>query len=88
MFEERIEKILYKVQKPGRYIGGEKNQAMKNKEDVDIRFAFCYPDLYEVGMSNLGLKILYELINSRKDAWCERCFAPPEDMETQLIHKT
>lgn len=84
MFEERIEKILYKVQKPGRYIGGEKNQAMKNKEDVDIRFAFCYPDLYEVGMSNLGLKILYELINSRKDAWCERCFAPPEDMETQL----
>ncbi len=84
MFEEKIEKILYKVQKPGRYIGGEKNQTLKNKEDVDIRFAFCYPDLYEVGMSNLGLKILYELINTRKDSWCERCFAPPEDMEKQL----
>ncbi len=84
MFDEKIERILYKVQKPGRYIGGEKNQVMKNKDEVSLRFAFCYPDMYEVGMSNLGLKILYELINSRSDSWCERCFAPPEDMEAQL----
>ena len=84
MLTEKMEKLLYKVQKPGRYIGGEQNQTVKDKDKVDIRFAFCYPDLYEVGMSNLGMKILYELINSRDDSWCERCFAPDKDMEEQM----
>lgn len=83
MLNEKIEKILYKVQKPGRYIGGEQNQTIK-PDDTLIKFAFCYPDLYEIGMSNTGMKILYEIINSREDAWCQRCYAPASDMEKQL----
>jgi len=83
MLNEKIEKILYKVQKPGRYIGGEQNQTVKSN-DIPIKFAFCYPDLYEVGMSNTGMKILYEIINNREDAWCQRCYAPASDMEEQL----
>ena len=76
-----VEKLLPLVQKPARYIGGELNSCIKNKEDVDLRFAFCFPDSYEIGMSHLGMKILYSLINERPDAWCERVFAPWEDME-------
>ncbi len=83
MLNPELESALYWVQKPGRYIGGEKNSVIKNK-DIDIRFAMCYADLYEVGMSNLSIKILYELINSREDAWCERAFAPALDMEEQM----
>lgn len=83
MLNPKLESALYCVQKPGRYVGGEKNSVIKNK-DVAIRFAMCYPDLYEVGMSNLSIKILYELINSRDDAWCERAFAPALDMEEQM----
>ena len=76
--------ILYKVEKPSRYVGGELNQIIKDPKDVDIRFAFCFPDVYEVGMSHLGTRILYHTINQRKDTYCERVFAPWPDMEAQL----
>ena len=79
-----LENIWMQVQKPGRYTGGEVNSTVKDKSNVFIRFALCYPDLYEVGMSNLGIKILYELMNARPDTWCERVFAPASDMEAQL----
>lgn len=79
-----IEKILPLVQKPARYSGGELGSITKNKEDVFIRFAFCFPDLYEVGMSHLGMKILYGLYNTQPDTWCERVFAPDLDMEKQM----
>lgn len=79
-----IEKILPLVQKPARYSGGELGSIMKNNEDIFIRFAFCFPDLYEVGMSHLGMKILYGLYNSEPDTWCERVFAPDMDMEQQM----
>ncbi|GAA0747523.1 TIGR03960 family B12-binding radical SAM protein [Clostridium oceanicum] len=73
--------ILYRVEKPARYIGGELNEYQKSPEDIDIRFAFCFPDVYEVGMSHLGMKILYYILNERKDTYCERVFAPWPDME-------
>ncbi|MGL5245511.1 MAG: TIGR03960 family B12-binding radical SAM protein, partial [Sarcina sp.] len=73
--------ILYRVEKPSRYVGGELNQVMKNPSDVDIRFAFCFPDVYEVGMSHLGSRILYHVLNERKDTYCERVYAPWPDME-------
>ncbi len=82
MYKEKIEAILPLVQKPGRYTGGELNSVVKNKNNVDIRFAFCFPDTYEIGMSHLGMKILYSLINNRENFWCERVFAPDTDMET------
>ena len=81
MEEKRFEQLLLTVQKPGRYSGGEINSVVKDKKDIDVRFAFCFPDSYEVGMSHLGMKILYSLFNSRKDIWCERCFAPWPDFE-------
>ena len=84
MFSKEIEKILPEVQKPGRYTGGELNSCVKNKDEVDIRFAFCFPDTYEIGMSHLGLKILYGLINDRKNYWCERVFAPWIDLEEKM----
>ncbi|MGL4773060.1 MAG: TIGR03960 family B12-binding radical SAM protein, partial [Clostridium sp.] len=76
--------ILCKVEKPARYVGGELNEVIKNPKDVDIRFAFCFPDVYEVGMSHLGTRILYHTINERKDTYCERVFAPWPDMEEQM----
>ncbi len=76
-----ITQFLDKVEKPARYTGGEWGSVSKGLSDVDIRFAFCFPDIYEVGMSHLGLKILYHLINSRTDTFCERVFAPWVDME-------
>lgn len=79
-----VEKILQYVQKPARYAGGELNSVVKNADDVDIRYAFCFPDLYEIGMSHLGMKILYSLVNEREDSWCERVFAPDSDMEEQM----
>ena len=79
-----LEPLLSKVQKPGRYIGGELNSVVKNKADVSVRFAFCFPDLYEVGMSHLGIKILYAQFNAEPDIWCERVFAPDTDMEEQM----
>lgn len=81
MYPEKLEKYLMKVQKPGRYTGGEKNSIVKDKNAVDIRYAFCFPDTYEIGMSHLGMKILYSLINNEDYAWCERVLAPDMDME-------
>ncbi|MGL4730934.1 MAG: TIGR03960 family B12-binding radical SAM protein [Clostridium sp.] len=76
--------ILYKVEKPARYIGGEFNSYNKDKNAVDIRYAFCFPDVYEVGMSHLGSKILYHVLNEREDTFCERVYAPWPDMEEAL----
>ncbi len=81
MYPKEIEKFLLGVQKPGRYTGGELNSIVKDKSKIDIRYAFCFPDTYEIGMSHLGMKILYSLVNARDDAWCERVFAPDVDME-------
>lgn len=79
--KEKIEKHLLEVQKPSRYIGGEVGSIVKDKFEVDVRFAFCFPDTYDIGMSHIGMKILYSLKNSRENFWCERCFAPDEDFE-------
>lgn len=76
--------ILLKVQKPARYIGGEQGAIIKDKSKIDVRFAFCFADSYEVGMSHLGMKILYSVANTPDWAWCERVFAPWEDMEQQM----
>jgi len=78
------DKILSRVQKPTRYIGNELNSIHKDPKTVDIRFAFCFPDVYEVGMSHLGMKILYHMLNDRDDVFCERVFAPWTDMEQQM----
>lgn len=79
-----LERLLDAVQKPGCYTGGELNSVMKDKNSVAVRYAFCFPDTYQIGMSHLGMKILYSLVNSREDAWCERVFAPWTDMEEQM----
>ena len=76
-----LDDILFRVEKPARYIGGEFNSCKKNVEDIEIRYAFCFPDVYEVGMSHLGSKILYHVLNERNDTYCERVFAPWPDME-------
>ena len=81
MYPREIEKYLLKVQKPGRYVGGELNSVVKESGSVYISYAFCFPDTYEIGMSHLGMKILYSLVNARDDARCERVFAPDTDME-------
>ena len=86
LYSKEVEKILLKVQKPGRYTGGELNSVIKDKSKVDIRFAFCFPDTYEIGMSHLGMKILYSQFNSYDHIWCERVFAPWTDME-ELMRK-
>ena len=84
MKREKLEQMLLQVQKPAQYIGGELNSVMKDKAKVDCRLAFCFPDKYEVGMSHLGMKILYSLYNQRENWWCERVFAPDADMEALL----
>ena len=84
MDNKQFERMLLSVQKPGRYSGGEINSVIKNKENVDIRFAFCFPDTYEIGMSHLGMKILYSQFNERDDIWCERVFAPWTDFENVM----
>jgi radical SAM family uncharacterized protein len=84
MINKKIEKLLANVQKPGRYVGGELNCVMKHADKVDVRFAFCFPDIYEVGMSHLGMKILYSQLNTIPYVWCERVFAPWVDMEEQM----
>ena len=81
---QQLDHILMRVQKPSRYTGGELNSVMKDKNAVSIRFAFCFPDTYEIGMSHLGMKILYSLLNHREDTWCERVFAPWVDFEEAL----
>ncbi len=84
MLFERIEPLLLNIQKPARYIGGEPGSVMKDKNDVSVRFAFCFPDRYDVGMSHLGMKILYSVINQRPEYWCERVFAPDVDFEAAM----
>ncbi|MDE5947011.1 MAG: TIGR03960 family B12-binding radical SAM protein [Oscillospiraceae bacterium] len=81
MLREKIEKYLLDVQKPSRYIGGEMGSIIKNPDETDVSFAFCFPDTYDIGMSHLGMKILYSLTNSRENYRCERVFAPSEDFE-------
>lgn len=81
----KLEKILKKVEKPARYIGMEKNSIQKNLDQVKVKFAFAFPDVYDVGMSHLGLHILYNLLNSQEDIACERVFAPWVDMEEQMV---
>ena len=75
------DEILLQIDKAARYIGGEVNAIMKNKDDVDIRFAMAFPDVYEIGMSNLGMMILYDMFNKRDDVWCERLFSPWTDLD-------
>lgn len=82
--DKRLERILPKVQKPARYTGGEYNQIIKDKADINIRVAFCFPDTYEIGMSNLGMGILYSTMNELPYVWCERVFAPWGDMYDEM----
>jgi len=82
--DKRLERILPRVQKPARYVGGEYNAVLKDKAQVDTRIAFCFPDTYEIGMSNLGMRILYGVMNGMDGVWCERVFAPWGDMEEEL----
>ena len=82
--DKRLRRILPRVQKPARYTGGEVNQIIKDKTKVDLRLAFCFPDTYEIGMSNLGMSILYHTMNSLPFVWCERCFAPWGDMYEEM----
>ena len=79
-----IDGILRKFLKPGRYTGGEYGQTVKNKEKVKCRFAFAFPDTYEIGMSNLGVRILYGALNANENIWCERVYAPWVDMQEQM----
>ena len=79
-----LDKILKTVERPSRYIGNEFNSVHKDLEDINIRFGFCFPDVYEIGMSHLGMKILYHLLNSASDIYCERFFAPWVDMEEEM----
>lgn len=82
--DKRLERILPRVQKPARYTGGEFNQIIKDKNKIDIRVAFCFPDTYEIGMSNLGMSILYSTMNELPFVWCERVFAPWGDMYEEM----
>ena len=82
--DKRLERILPRVQKPARYVGGEYNAVIKDRKDVDTRIAFCFPDTYEIGMSNLGMRILYGVMNAMDGVWCERVFAPWGDMEEEM----
>ena len=81
---KELERILPTVQKPARYVGGEYHQIIKDKKDIDLRVAFCFPDTYEIGMSNLGMRILYAVMNRMEGVWCERVFAPWGDMEDAM----
>ena len=82
--DKRLERILPRVQKPARYVGGEYNEVRKDPREVDLRFAFCFPDTYEIGMSNLGYRILYGILNDMPGVWCQRAFAPWGDMEEEM----
>lgn len=82
--ERKLERILRRVQKPARYTGGEYGETIKDKSAVDIRYAFCFPDTYEVGMSNLGVRILYAALNATEGVWCERAYTPWPDMEAEM----
>ena len=75
------EEILMQVEKPARYIGNEVNAVMKDKKDIRVRFAMCFPDVYEIGMSHLGIQIIYDMLNSFEDVWCERVYSPWVDLD-------
>ena len=75
------DEIHLQIDKPARYIGGEKNSVMKDKSLIDVRFVMCFPDLYEIGMSHLGIQILYDMFNSFEDTWCERVYSPGTDLD-------
>ena len=81
---EDIKSFITKVRLPGRYTGGESGSVIKDKSDVKVRWAFCFPDTYEIGMSNLGVKILAGVLNEMDHVWCERVFAPWIDMEEEM----
>ncbi len=81
---EDIKSFITKVQKPGRYVGGEAGSVYKNKSQIGMRMAFCFPDIYDIGMSNLGMRILCGVLNEMQDVWCERAFAPWPDMEAEM----
>ena len=81
------DEILLKIEKPARYIGNEVNSVMKDKNEVDIRFAMCFPDVYEIGMSHLGIQILYDMFNKREDTWCERVYSPWPDLDAIMREK-
>ena len=81
------DEILLDIEKPARYIGGEVNSVMKDKDKVDIRFAMCFPDVYEIGMSHLGIQILYDMFNRRDDVWCERVYSPWVDLDKVMREK-
>lgn len=82
--DKKIDRMLRQVEKPGRYSGGEYGQIIKDKAKIKARFAFCFPDTYEIGMSNLGMRLLYGVLNREEDIWCERVFAPWTDMAEQM----
>ena len=84
MQNKNISSVLKSVSKPGRYIGGEFNSVIKNRDEVKVRFAFCFPDTYEIGMSNLGVRILYDVLNKDDKVWCERVYAPWTDMKEKM----
>lgn len=84
MIRKDVERLLKDVEKPGRYTGGEQGETIKNKEKIALRVAFGFPDLYEIGMSNLGMKILYSCLNNMDEVWCERTFAPALDMAEKM----
>src|ERR1035437_5624726 len=79
-----FDRLVKDIQKPGRYSGGELHSIVKDLQKVDIRFAFCFPDIYEIGMSHLGMKILYSMLNELDFVWCERVFTPWVDMEKSM----
>ena len=80
------EDILLEIDKPARYIGGEWNQVVKNPDEVDVRYAMCFPDVYEIGMSHLGIQILYDMFNRREDIWCDRVYSPWVDLDKVMIY--
>lgn len=87
MINNKLKSALLSVQKPARYTGGEPGCIIKDKKDIDVRFAFCFPDSYEVGMSHLGLKVIYDILNKQSNIWCERCFTPWLDMAQEMKEK-
>ncbi|MEI3518952.1 MAG: hypothetical protein V8R14_06055 [Clostridia bacterium] len=84
--DKELHKLLRRVEKPARYIGGEVNSVIKDPADVSVRVGFAFPDTYEIGMSYLGMQILYNILNKNDDIYCERVFAPADDME-QLMRE-
>ena len=78
------EEVLLSVEKPARYIGAEYNSVMKNTAEVKVRFVMCFPDVYEIGMSYLGIQIIYDMLNKRPDVWCERVYSPWPDLDRVL----